>query len=97
MSNSSTASLSGRLAVVTGASSGIGEATARLLASRGASVALLARRKEKLAEIAKAIATAGGKALALPVDVTDMAAVAAAAKQIAKEWARWISSSITPA
>lgn len=83
--SASTNVLSNRVAVITGASSGIGEYTARALASRGAKVALLARRKEKLEQHVQAIKAAGGKAMALTVDVTDPAAVDAAAKQIAKE------------
>ena len=49
------ANLNGRVAVITGASSGIGEATARQLASRGASVALIARRADKLEALAAEI------------------------------------------
>ncbi|GAA1923047.1 SDR family oxidoreductase [Nocardioides lentus] len=71
--------MSGRLdgvrVVVTGASSGIGEATARALATEGATVALLARRTDMLEEIAADIATTGGDARAYQVDVTDAAAV----------------------
>ncbi|GGP85458.1 SDR family oxidoreductase [Saccharothrix coeruleofusca] len=74
--------LTGRVAVVTGASSGIGEATAERLAELGASVALLARRKDNLAELADRITAAGGTALALPVDVTDRQAVADAAREV---------------
>lgn len=71
--------LSGRVAVVTGAASGIGAATARLLAERGAKVALLARRQARLDELADAVSAAGGEAIALPVDVTDPDALARAA------------------
>ncbi|MER5642501.1 SDR family oxidoreductase [Kitasatospora sp. NPDC002227] len=74
--------LSGRTAVVTGAASGMGEATARLLAANGARVALLARRKDRLAELAEELTAAGGVALAVPVDVTDQAAVDAAAAAV---------------
>ena len=73
--------LAGRVAVVTGASSGIGEQTARELARHGASVALLARRRERLEAIAADIAAAGGRAIACCVDVTDAAALAQAAPQ----------------
>ncbi|MFJ2897640.1 SDR family oxidoreductase [Streptomyces sp. NPDC087218] len=72
-------SLAGRTAVVTGAASGMGSATARLLAAQGVRVALLARRAERLTELAAAIAAAGGRALAVPTDVTDQASVDAAA------------------
>jgi clavulanate-9-aldehyde reducatase len=56
---------------VTGASSGIGEATALALARAGAAVALAARRKDRLEEIAKRISDAGGRALPVEADVTD--------------------------
>ncbi|MGV9817019.1 SDR family oxidoreductase [Nocardia xishanensis] len=74
--------LAGRVAVVTGASSGIGAATARELAAAGASVALLARRKDRIADLAEEIAAAGGTALAIEADVTDPTGLADAAEQI---------------
>ncbi|KOV49872.1 short-chain dehydrogenase [Streptomyces sp. AS58] len=77
--------LAGRIAVVTGASSGIGEATARRLAARGAKVALLARRADRLQDLAGKIEKAGGTALALSVDVTDADAVGAAAERIRRD------------
>lgn len=77
--------LAGRVAVVTGASSGIGEATAERLAELGARVALVARRKDRLEEIAERITGSGGSALVVPTDVTDRAAVLAAAERIAVE------------
>ena len=63
--------LQGTVALVTGASSGIGEATARALAARGAAVALAARRKDRLDALASEIERAGGSALAIECDVTD--------------------------
>ena len=66
-------SLEGRVAVVTGASSGIGEATALALAGAGAAVALGARLAERIEALAGRIRGAGGKAAAIEVDVTDEA------------------------
>jgi NADP-dependent 3-hydroxy acid dehydrogenase YdfG len=66
-----TQTLEGTVALVTGASSGIGEATARALAARGAAVAIGARRKERLDALAAEIEDAGGAALAVESDVTD--------------------------
>ena len=63
--------LKGAVAVVTGASSGIGEAVAVGLAQRGAKVVLAARRKDRLDELADRIERAGGTALAIRCDVTD--------------------------
>ena len=63
--------LKGAVAVVTGASSGIGEAVAVRLAQRGAKVVLAARRKDRLDELADRIERAGGRALAIRCDVTD--------------------------
>src|SRR5256885_945324 len=71
-----------QVALVTGASSGIGRALAIELGRRGAKVGLLARRAEVLQEIVREIETAGGRALALPTDVTDGDAVRAAAEQL---------------
>ena len=58
-------------ALVTGASSGIGAASASALAARGARVALAARRKDVLDELAERIESGGGEALAVPTDITD--------------------------
>lgn len=85
MSDVNYSGLSGRTAVVTGAASGIGEATALLLAASGARVALLARRAERLDDLAGKIAGSGGQALAVPVDLTDAAAVDAAADVVHRE------------
>src|SRR4051812_14397053 len=60
----------GKVVVLTGASSGIGEATARLLAAHGAMVVLGARRVDRLEKIVSEIQQAGGQALAIAVDVT---------------------------
>jgi NADP-dependent 3-hydroxy acid dehydrogenase YdfG len=65
------AELDGKVAVITGASSGIGEATAETLAAQGATVVIAARRKERLDELVEQIENAGGRTLAVSCDVTD--------------------------
>ena len=68
-------SLENKVVVLTGASSGIGRATALAYAAEGARLALAARRKERLEAVAEEIRAAGGKALAIPTDVSDEEAV----------------------
>ncbi len=63
--------LDGKVAVITGASSGIGAATAIALAAEGAQVAIAARRSDRLNELAQKIEAAGGKALPVVADITD--------------------------
>src|SRR4051794_751075 len=63
--------LEGKVAAITGASSGIGEATAEALASAGAAVAIGARREDRLESLASRISDGGGKALPIAVDVAD--------------------------
>ena len=70
--------LTGKRALVAGASSGIGRACAVALAQAGAEVVLVARRAEDLQALAEAITQAGGRAQALPLDITDIAATEAA-------------------
>jgi NADP-dependent 3-hydroxy acid dehydrogenase YdfG len=65
--------VTGTVALVTGSSSGIGTATARLLAEHGAAVARVARRRGRLETLAAEIEQAGGTALAVEVDITDRA------------------------
>lgn len=74
--------LDNRVAIVTGASSGLGEHFARVLAAQGAAVALCARRADRLAALAEDIAAAGGKALSVPLDVGDPNSIARALDQI---------------
>lgn len=69
------ADLTDQVIIITGASSGIGEATAQLLAEEGARVVLAARREERLNELRDEIEADGGTALVVPTDVTDRAAV----------------------
>lgn len=71
MSNRSTGGLSGRIAVVTGASSGIGRASALELARQGASVVVNARRADRLDELVAQIVAGGGRSVAVAGDATD--------------------------
>jgi len=75
--------LVGRVALVTGAGSGIGRATSLALAAAGADVALLGRRREPLDEVAALVAGLGRHAVTCPVDVTDAPAVEGAARHAA--------------
>jgi NADP-dependent 3-hydroxy acid dehydrogenase YdfG len=63
--------LEGKVVIITGASAGIGEATAIALAAEGAKVALVARRSDRLEALAKRIVAAGGEALGIVADITD--------------------------
>jgi 3-oxoacyl-[acyl-carrier protein] reductase len=67
--------LNGRVALVTGASSGLGARFAQVLAANGAAVALVARRKDRLDELQKQLTASGARAVAIEADVTDRAAV----------------------
>jgi short-subunit dehydrogenase len=75
LSASATREFAGRTVVVTGASSGIGRATAQAFAQRGAQLVLAARREDVLQEVADVCEALGGQAIAVPTDVTDPDAV----------------------
>ncbi len=77
--------VSGKTVLVTGASYGIGEATARGLAGAGATVLVVARSAERLCDLAASINAGGGRAVAYPTDLTDESAVHALTKQITEE------------
>jgi NADP-dependent 3-hydroxy acid dehydrogenase YdfG len=84
--------------VVTGASSGVGRATARAFAGRGADVALIARGKDGLEAAAKEVEAAGRRALVLPLDVADAGAVDDAAQRAEDELGPvdvWVNSAMT--
>src|SRR5262245_30162611 len=82
--SSTSGRFAGKRAVVTGASSGIGRATALRLAREGGRVPLIARRRDGLEAIATEITDADGEALVLPADCADEASIAAAIDQAAE-------------
>jgi NADP-dependent 3-hydroxy acid dehydrogenase YdfG len=82
------AALSGTVSLVTGASSGIGEATAKALAAQGSAVAVVARRKDRLESLAEQIRGAGGTALVLEADVTDREQAEGAVRRTVEELGR---------
>lgn len=80
--------LSGKVAVVTGASSGLGRQFARALAEQGADVAILARRVEKLQELAETIKETGRRCLPVKCDVTDEESIKCAVSAVKQEFGR---------
>lgn len=80
--------LIGKIALVTGASRGIGAATAHRLAAAGATVVLAARNQAALAEVRTAIESTGGTALSVPTDIADEAALAALMGAVDEKWGR---------
>jgi NADP-dependent 3-hydroxy acid dehydrogenase YdfG len=80
--------LKDKVAIVTGASSGIGEGVARKLAAEGVKVGLAARRVERLAALREEIAAAGGEAMVIPMDVTDPAANRAGVEALVAAYGR---------
>ena len=81
-------SLSGRVALVTGASQGIGRTCALHLAKDGATVAVAARNQEKLNELVSEITTEGGKAAAFPLDVGDEEQIKSTAKAVIAQFGK---------
>ena len=89
--------LQGKVAVVTGASAGVGRAIVRELAREGAKVGLIARTVEALEAAAQEVRSAGSEALVLPLDVSDADAVLAAADRVVAEWGQidlWVNDAM---
>src|SRR5688572_1342694 len=89
--------LDGKVAVVTGASAGVGRAIVRELAREGARVGLIARSAEALEAAAEEVREAGSDALVLPLDVSDADAVFAAADRVVQQWGQldlWVNDAM---
>ena len=91
------AKLDGVVAVITGASSGIGEATTETLAAEGATVVVAARREERLSDLVERIAGNEGRTLSVPCDITDEGQAHALIRRAEEEFRRVDISSTTPA
>jgi NADP-dependent 3-hydroxy acid dehydrogenase YdfG len=83
-----TQTLAGTVALVTGASSGIGEVTARALAAHGVAVSVVARRKDRLDSLVEQIGGDGGRALAIEADITEEGCAAAVVARTVEEFDR---------
>lgn len=83
--SSNVAGLTGKVVLVTGASSGLGEHFSEVLAATGATVVIAARRLDRLQEVQQRIESAGGSALAVAMDVTDEHSVAASLQQVREQ------------
>jgi len=80
--------LDGRVALITGGGSGIGEAAARLLTAHGARVAVLSRSEDEVREVCDEIRAAGGEAMPLAADVSEADDMAGAVQRIVDRWGR---------
>jgi NADP-dependent 3-hydroxy acid dehydrogenase YdfG len=80
--------IEGKVVVITGASSGLGEATARTLSAQGATVVLGARREDRIEALARQLIASGGKAIAVTTDVTDRAQVKNLVDTAVREYGR---------
>ena len=78
--------LSNQVALVTGASSGLGYRFSKVLAKCGAKVALSARRVEKLESLAEEIKSEGGECMVVPIDMVDRASIRAAVKKVEEDF-----------
>jgi short-subunit dehydrogenase len=89
--------LEGKVAVVTGASAGVGRAITREFARQGAKLALIARTEEALEAAAREVRAAGSEALVLPLDVSHAEAVFAAAERVVMQWGQldlWVNDAM---
>src|SRR5690606_19784961 len=90
--------LEGKIAVVTGASSGVGRAIARAFGAEGASVALIARGRDGLEATESELHRLGARALVFPLDVSDFDAVQSAANEVVATWGGidiWVTATYT--
>lgn len=88
----------GEVVVITGASAGVGRATVREFAQRGASIGLIARDRDRLEETRREVEDHGGRALVLPLDVADASAIFGAAEKVVKTFGAidtWVNCAMT--